>query len=93
MIRDNALAASGLLVDTIGGPPVKPYQPPGLWEEKSGLTYQRDAGAGQPPPQPLHLLEADLAAAGHADLRRDHAARSAPSSGRRPPLRSRPWCS
>ena len=36
MIRDNALAASGLLVDKIGGPPVKPYQPAGLWEEKSG---------------------------------------------------------
>ena len=46
MIRDGALAASGLLVDTIGGPPVKPYQPPGLWEEKSGLTYQRDVGPG-----------------------------------------------
>jgi hypothetical protein len=46
MIRDGALAGSGLLVDTIGGPPVKPFQPPGLWEEKSGLTYQRDAGAG-----------------------------------------------
>ena len=72
MIRDGALAASGLLVDTIGGPPVKPYQPPGLWEEKSGLTYQRDVGAGQPPPQPLYVLEADLAAAGHADFRRHH---------------------
>lgn len=35
MIRDNALAASGLLVDTIGGPSVYPYQPPGLWEEVS----------------------------------------------------------
>ena len=46
MIRDGALAASGLLVDTIGGPPVKPYQPAGLWEEKSGLTYQRDVGPG-----------------------------------------------
>jgi hypothetical protein len=46
MIRDGALAASGMLVDTIGGPPVKPFQPPGLWEEKSGLTYTRDAGAG-----------------------------------------------
>ena len=33
MIRDNALAASGLLVRKIGGPSVKPYQPPGLWEE------------------------------------------------------------
>ena len=32
MIRDQALAASGLLVSRLGGPPVKPYQPPGLWE-------------------------------------------------------------
>ena len=46
MIRDNALCASGLLVETIGGPPVKPYQPEGLWEEKSGLAYDRDRGAG-----------------------------------------------
>lgn len=35
MIRDNALALSGLLVDEIGGPGVKPYQPPGLWAEVS----------------------------------------------------------
>ncbi|MBM3813512.1 MAG: DUF1553 domain-containing protein [Acidimicrobiia bacterium] len=32
-IRDNALAASGLLKPAIGGPSVFPYQPPGLWEE------------------------------------------------------------
>ncbi len=32
-IRDNALAAGGLLTSTIGGPSVKPYQPEGLWEE------------------------------------------------------------
>jgi hypothetical protein len=32
-IRDNALAASGLLNAKIGGPPVFPYQPPGLWED------------------------------------------------------------
>jgi hypothetical protein len=35
MIRDQAMAASGLLVRRIGGPSVKPYQPPGLWEEVS----------------------------------------------------------
>ncbi len=35
-IRDNALASSGLLVNTIGGPSVKPYQPKGLWKEKTG---------------------------------------------------------
>jgi len=33
MIRDNALAVSGLLDDRIGGPSVAPYQPPGLWEQ------------------------------------------------------------
>ena len=32
MVRDYALAASGLLVPTIGGPSVKPYQPPNVWE-------------------------------------------------------------
>ena len=30
-IRDQALLASGLLVGTVGGPPVKPTQPKGLW--------------------------------------------------------------
>ena len=32
-VRDNALAVSGLLNDTVGGPSVFPYQPPGLWKE------------------------------------------------------------
>ncbi len=32
MLRDQALAVSGLLVDQLGGPSVKPPQPPGLWE-------------------------------------------------------------
>jgi hypothetical protein len=32
MVRDYALAASGLLVPKIGGPSVKPYQPDGVWE-------------------------------------------------------------
>ena len=31
-VRDVVLASSGLLVKTIGGPSVKPYEPPGLWE-------------------------------------------------------------
>ncbi len=35
MVRDNALAVSGLLVPTVGGPSVKPYQPKGIWEEVS----------------------------------------------------------
>ena len=42
MIRDNALAISGLLAGEIGGPPVKPYQPTGLWMEvSSGGTFMR----------------------------------------------------
>jgi len=32
VVRDYALASSGLLVHTIGGPSVRPYQPPGVWE-------------------------------------------------------------
>jgi hypothetical protein len=40
MVRDNALAVSGLLQKTIGGPSVYPYQPAGLWEELSrGETF------------------------------------------------------
>jgi hypothetical protein len=35
MIRDAALAVSGLLIERVGGRSVKPYQPPGLWEELS----------------------------------------------------------
>ncbi len=36
MLRDQALATGGLLVEKIGGPSVKPYQPPGLWEIAMG---------------------------------------------------------
>ncbi len=49
MVRDQALAVSGLLVPKIGGPSVKPYQPPGLWEAVSyngEETYVPDADAG-----------------------------------------------
>ena len=51
MIRDNALAVSGLLNDKIGGPSVYPYQPKGLWEEMafgegySGQSYTPSSGA------------------------------------------------
>jgi hypothetical protein len=45
-IRDSALAASGLLDRTIGGPSVKPYQPAGLWEQSgTGKTYKQDTGS------------------------------------------------
>jgi hypothetical protein len=50
-IRDSALATSGLLVGTIGGPSVRPYQPEGLWEEVSfgiktygAQEYEQDHG-------------------------------------------------
>ena len=49
MIRDYALAASGLLVRKIGGPSVKPYQPEGVWEAVAMIgsntrDYRRDTG-------------------------------------------------
>jgi hypothetical protein len=45
MIRDQALAAAGLLVSPIGGPSVKPYQPPGLWIDLTGsIDYVQDHG-------------------------------------------------
>ena len=46
MLRDQALAASGLLVGEVGGPPVKSYQPPGVWEETTfgNKKYKQDHG-------------------------------------------------
>ncbi|MBM3755826.1 MAG: DUF1553 domain-containing protein [Acidobacteria bacterium] len=41
MIRDQALAVSGLLHEKIGGAPVKPYQPEGLWEQLSVIDDQK----------------------------------------------------
>ena len=48
-IRDLVLSSSGLLVKTIGGPSVKPYQPRGLWEAATSgrgelATYKQDKG-------------------------------------------------
>lgn len=44
MMRDNALTASGLLNEEIGGKSIKPYQPEGLWRI-NGATYVPDTGA------------------------------------------------
>lgn len=49
MVRDYALAASGLLSEKIGGPSVKPYQPPGVWEAVAMIgsntrDYRQDSG-------------------------------------------------
>ena len=47
-IRDQALLAAGLLVEKLGGPSVKPWQPAGIWSEAgaSGGDYQPDGGEG-----------------------------------------------
>jgi len=49
LVRDAALATAGLLVPTIGGPSVKPYQPEGYWENLNfpRRTYPADAGEKQ----------------------------------------------
>jgi hypothetical protein len=49
LVRDLVLSSSGLLVKTIGGPSVKPYQPEGLWENASSgrgilRNYKQDHG-------------------------------------------------
>ncbi|MBK1881542.1 DUF1553 domain-containing protein [Luteolibacter pohnpeiensis] len=49
VLRDTALQASGLLVEKVGGPSVKPYQPEGIWEavsmpESDTLHYKQDSG-------------------------------------------------
>src|SRR5262245_15846476 len=48
MLRDSALFAGGLLVERLGGPPVKPYQPPGLWRGQNAFLpeYVPDKGDG-----------------------------------------------
>ncbi|MEQ1936176.1 MAG: DUF1553 domain-containing protein, partial [Fimbriimonadaceae bacterium] len=38
MVRDTVLAASGLLNDKLGGPPVNPYQPAGIWSENNTMS-------------------------------------------------------
>ena len=43
-LRDQALAASGLLVEKIGGPSTKPYMPPKIWRAISNNTYKQDHG-------------------------------------------------
>ena len=45
-VRDGALQAGELLSERLGGSPVYPYQPTGLWEEKSGLKYPQSKNEG-----------------------------------------------
>ena len=49
MIRDQALFISGLLIEKMGGPSVKPYQPPGLWKAvgysgSNTVKFSKDTG-------------------------------------------------
>ena len=46
-IRDQALLASGLLVEKLGGPPVKPYHPAGVWEDVSFGRLKYTPGTGE----------------------------------------------
>jgi len=47
MVRDQALFAAGLLVEKLGGPSVKPYQPAGVWEDLTmdDVSYNQGKGA------------------------------------------------
>ena len=68
MVRDNALAASGLLVPKVGGPSVYPYQPDGLWQElatRNATEYVQDTGQNLYPPQHVHHLETEHASSFH----------------------------
>ena len=49
MLRDQALAAAGVLNPALGGPPVRPWHPPGVWEElfMGRFTYEPSAGPAQ----------------------------------------------
>ncbi|MCY4171122.1 MAG: DUF1553 domain-containing protein [Bacteroidetes bacterium] len=84
MIRDQALAVSGLLDQSFGGPPVKPYQPAGLWKQKSGIVYDQGSGRDlyrrtlytffkrtSPPPS---LTTFDMPTRDHCVLRRQRTA-------------------
>ncbi len=46
MLRDTALFVAGLLEEQLGGPPVSPYQPPGLWRESNSMSpaYRESVG-------------------------------------------------
>jgi hypothetical protein len=45
-IRDNALAIAGLLNLKLGGPPIRPYQPDGLWVKVGGQRYDYEVSPG-----------------------------------------------
>ena len=77
LIRDNALAVSGLLNPTIGGPSAKPYQPDGYYRHLNfpRRTYQQDKGGLGLSARTLHALAAHLPPPDAQGLRRSRARR------------------
>ncbi len=97
MIRDTALAASGLLDDEIGGPSVLPYQPPGLWEELafgdgySAQTYEQSSGEDLYR-RSMYTFWKRTAPPPRSRPSTPRIARSAPAAARGPTRRSRRSC-
>ncbi len=91
MIRDQALAASGLLVARIGGPSVKPYQPPRLWKELTGTPTTSRTTAPTCIAAACTRLEADRRAAVDDHVRRLAARDVHACAQRAPTRRCRRW--
>ena len=94
MVRDNALKISGLLVDKIGGPSVKPYQPPGYWAYLNfpPREWQNSSGDGPLSPFALHALATPISASRHAGVRCAGHEKNARPTGRGRIRRCNRWC-
>jgi len=96
MIRDQALAASGLLVRKIGGASVKPYQPEGVWSRSAFSAPATRANTSTTPVR--DSIAAACIGFGSGCHRRPRsksstprAAKPAPSAASGPTRRCRPW--
>jgi len=69
IVRDNALAASGLLIRTIGGPSVRPPQPAGISNLRRQCPLGREHRPGPLPPWHVHLVPEDQPVPDAADIR------------------------
>ena len=72
MVRDKALAASGLLVRAVGGKSVYPYQPMSIWDGLAALRLsggRQGAGRCTSSPHAVFVHQAQRAAPGDGDLR------------------------
>ena len=96
MVRDYALAASGLLVPKIGGPSVRPYQPEGVWEAvampgSDTRDYRRDKGEKLYRRSLYTFWKRSAPPASMDIFNAPSRERSAPSAASGPTRRSRPW--